>query len=101
MTPDASPSRESRSAEEIQRWLTLKLCEQAQLEPSEIRGDEPLVAHGVGSMQFVVIVGELEDWLGCRFVGNPITRYPTINSLSAFLARETEQGKTVIDPSID
>lgn len=89
------------SEDEIRRWFLEKLAAQTQLDPAEIDLDGPLVAHGLDSMQFVVIVGELEEWLGCRFVDNPLIDYPSINGLSRFLAGQVQQGKTVIDPAGD
>ncbi|MBC8113577.1 MAG: acyl carrier protein [Candidatus Saccharimonas sp.] len=78
-----------------------KLSERLRIEPTAIRLDEPLVALGVDSMQFVVLVGELEDWLGCRFASNPLLDYPSVNALSQYLARQLQTGKTVIDPPSD
>ncbi|MDQ3332433.1 MAG: acyl carrier protein [Planctomycetota bacterium] len=54
---------------------------------------------GLDSMQFVVLVGEMEQWLGCRFTDNPLIDYPTIDTLADFLANQLAQGKTLIDPT--
>ena len=53
----------------------------------------------VATGEFVALVGELEQWLGVRFRDNPIIDYPTLDSLSAFLADQIARGKTVIDPN--
>jgi acyl carrier protein len=68
---------------------------------AEIRLDESLAGLGLDSMQFVVLVGELEDWLGCRFTSNPLVAHPSINALSQFLARQISAGRTRIDPTSD
>lgn len=96
---NGTPAR--RSAEEIRGWIVDKLREHTHVDPNDVSLDEPLIAHGIDSMQFVVLVGELEEWLGCRFADNPLIDYPTINALSDFLARQLEAGKTVIDPASD
>jgi acyl carrier protein len=88
-----------RTEAEIRQWMIDKLVTHLQIEPASIHFDEPLIALGIDSMQFVVIVGELEEWLGCRFVNNPLIDYPTINSLARFLADRISNGKMVIDPS--
>jgi len=88
-----------RTESEIRQWIIDKLEVRLQIEPAEIRLDEPLIALGVDSMQFVVIVGELEEWLGCRFADNPLIDYPSVNALAAFLASQLAKGKTVIDPT--
>jgi acyl carrier protein len=87
-----------RKADEIQQWLLERLSERLRVEPTEIDCEAPLISLGVDSMQFVVLVGELEDWLGCRFADNPLIDYPTIKALSEFLADQSAQGKTLIDP---
>ena len=92
-------SRPPRSEAEIRQWIIDKLVVRLQFDAAAIQLDEPLVALGVDSMQFVVIVGELEEWLGCRFADNPLIDYPSINALSAFLAGQVAQGKKVIDPT--
>lgn len=92
-------SPQPHSEEEIRRWLLDKLAAQLHLGPQEIDLDGPVVAHGMDSMQFVVVVGELEEWLGCRFLDNPLIDYPSVNALSRFLADQVRQGKTVINPA--
>ena len=76
-----------------------KLATRLKIPPSQIHLDEPLIAMGVDSMQVVVIVGELEEWTGCRFAGNPLIDYPSINLLAGFLASQLSKGKAVIDPT--
>lgn len=90
-----------RTAEEIRNWITDRLVNDIGLAPEEIDGDKPVIGLGVDSMQFVVLVGELEQWLGVRFADNPLIDHPTINSLSAYLAGQLAKGRTVIDPTLD
>jgi acyl carrier protein len=87
-----------RTEDEIRQWIVAKLCGPLRLDRNELNLDRPIVAHGVDSMQFVALVGELEDWLGCRFTDNPLIDYPTVNALSRFLAEQLRLGKTRIDP---
>lgn len=90
---------QARSADDVRRWLVDTLAERLQIDPDGIDRHASLVSLGVDSMQFVVLVGELEDWLGCRFIGNPLVQFPSIHELSEFIARELAAGKTVIDPA--
>jgi|SRR6516162_8755017 acyl carrier protein len=92
----AAPTR--RTEEEIRQWLVSKLSGPLRIDRSDLDLDRPIVAHGVDSMQFVALVGELEDWLGCRFTDNPLIDYPSVNALSRFLAEQILLGKTQIDP---
>lgn len=94
---NGSPPR-SFTEDEIRHWLVDKLSRRLRIPPDEIDLDEPLVALGIDSLQFVALVGELEEWLGCRFVDNPLIDFPTVNALAPFLAEQLQQGKTQIDP---
>jgi acyl carrier protein len=87
-----------RSAEEIQNWIVERLVTDLGIDRSEVDGSQPLVALGVDSMQVVVMIGELEEWLGIKFLDNPLIDYPTIAALSAYLADQVAQGHTEVDP---
>ncbi|HVJ84267.1 MAG TPA: acyl carrier protein [Caulifigura sp.] len=98
--PDATSSEAPvvRSAGEIREWLVSHIAARLQVDPSQIALDEPLIDVGLDSMEFVAMVGELEQWLGCRFRDNPLIDYPTIDALSEFLAGEVAEGRRVISP---
>lgn len=85
-----------KSAGEIRDWLVAAVSTHLGVAPAEVDLDAPLISQGIDSMQFVVVIGELEDWLGCRFADNPLVRYPTIRLVSDFLARQLAAGCTVI-----
>jgi acyl carrier protein len=90
-----------RTEEEIRQWIVARLSDRLGRPADEIPLDAPLVSLGVDSMQFVVLVGEMEDWLGCRFASNPLVDHPSVAALSGFLARQLADGKSVIDPASD
>jgi acyl carrier protein len=90
---------QQRTEDEIREWIVNQVAQRLGIEPLAVNVEESLVAHGIDSMQFVVLVGELEDWLGCRLASNPLVDYPSVNALSEFLSRQLHAGKTVIDPS--
>jgi acyl carrier protein len=93
----AVPADSPPTAGEIREWIVSRLSEKLRVSPEEIRLDEPLIDQGLDSMEFVALVGELERWLGCRFKDNPLIDYPTLNTLSEFLADQLARGRTVID----
>lgn len=97
---ETQPTPSARSADEIHAWLIDKLAEAKGIDRGEISSSEPLIGMGLDSMQFVVLVGELEQWLDCRFSDNPLMDYPTIDSLSEFLADQLSKGNTLIDPTV-
>lgn len=96
-----SATSRPRTEEEIREWIVAKLAGRLRVPPESIDLNEAVVRLGVDSMQFVVLVGEMEDWLGCRFMSNPIAAHPSINALSQFLARQLGQGRTRIDPAAE
>ena len=98
--PGANETNEGvvRSASEIRTWLVNHIAARLQVDPAQVALDQPLIDVGLDSMEFVAMVGELEQWLGCRFRDNPLIDYPTIETLSVFLAGEIAAGRRVISP---
>jgi acyl carrier protein len=78
-----------------------RLSAELQLDKAEIRTDEPLIDVGLDSMDFVGLVVDLENWLGCRFKDNPLIDYPTADSLAEYLADQLARGRTAIDPTVN
>lgn len=95
MTDTAS---QTPSQPEISQWLITRLAALLEIDTGEIDPEESVTVLGVDSMQYLGLIGDLEDWLGCRFADNPFIDYPTINSMSAFVALQLQQGHTTIDP---
>ena len=94
-----SVAPQPRTADEIREWIVAQVAQRLGIDPQAVNVDDSLVAHGLDSMQFVVLVGELEDWLGCKFADNPLVKYPSANALSQYVARELSAGRTTIDPA--
>lgn len=80
---DAPPVRTEL---EIEQWLVDRIAARLQMPSDQISRDVPILSLGLDSMQSVVLVGELEDWLGCRFTANPLVEHPTIEEISRHLA---------------
>ncbi|MCA9159238.1 MAG: acyl carrier protein [Planctomycetales bacterium] len=83
--PPATP-RSARSAAEVQQWMITQLAEELKINREKIKVDQPILSLGIDSMQIVVVVAKLEDWLGFRFSSNPLEDYSTIEELSQFVA---------------
>lgn len=73
-------------ATSIARWIALKLEEALELEPGEMRHDQPFDVYGLDSTLAVTLVGNLEDWLGRSLAPNLVYEYPTIAALAGHLA---------------
>ena len=86
------------SAGEIRDWILERLKTHTNIPHEELRIDEPITSFGVDSMQFVGLIGELEEWLGCRILDNPLPQYSTIEALSAWLGGELAAGRTQLNP---
>ena len=76
-----------KTAEEIQRWLVEHVAALMQLTPADIDVRAPFPHYGLDSMEQMRIIGELETWLQREFEETLLRQYPTIEAVSAFLAK--------------
>lgn len=90
---------EPRTAEDIRDWIVDQLTRQMNVKPQHLDLDESIEYQGIDSMQLAVLVGQLEEWLGCQFTANPLFHHSSVNAISVFLAEQLQQGNTVIDPA--
>ena len=81
----------SRKAEEIQAWMVERLSRLTGVAADEIDPGEPVQRYGLDSVALVAFATDLEEWLGCRFQGNPLEDHPTVESLARFLAGQSER----------
>jgi 8-amino-7-oxononanoate synthase len=70
----------------IESWLEKYLSEALQMPPGDIRKDLHFGEWGLDSMFLVGMIGDLEDWLGCRVDTTSAYEHPTITSLATHLA---------------
>lgn len=98
-SPAADRTNGTPSAEEIRNWILAQLRTYTGRPEEELRSDQPIMSFGVDSMQLVGMIGELEEWLGCRILDNPLPQYPTTDALSTWLASEIASGKTKLNPT--
>lgn len=78
-----------RDSEAIQRWIASTLELALELEPGELDLDEEFDQYGLDSVEAVKLVSGLEDWLGIEVAPTLAYEYPTIRSLSEYLAEAT------------
>jgi acyl carrier protein len=91
----------TRSAKEIQDWMSERLSRLMGVLPQDIDPREPIRRYGLDSVALVTFTTDLEDWLATpgqptgeplpryRFHSNPLDDHPTVEALAAFLAQET------------
>lgn len=81
----------TQTSQDIQKWLISWLCEELNVEAQEIDVNEPFVNLGVSSRQAVVLMGDLENWLGFEIDPSLAWEYPTIQDLSDYLTNPKDE----------
>ena len=76
----------SLTSAEVQEWLVSKFAEVLGVEPASVDVHEPTTSYGLGSVQLLSLVGELEDWLDRRFPGTLLWDYPTLHEVAVAIA---------------
>ena len=73
-------------AEAIQQFLVTKIARLVKLQPEELDASRTYSYYGLSSMESVLLVADLEDFLGRALDSTILWDYPTIESLAKFLA---------------
>ena len=81
----------------IQSWLITHIAAMLEIDPASIDPRQPFTYYGLGSVQAVSLTGDLEVFLNRKLSPTLAWDYPTIESLSNFLANESQPVK--ISPS--
>jgi len=82
-----------RSVEEIENWLVRYIAGQLGGRPEQISVSEEFVNLGLSSRQAVVLMLDMEAWLGQPTDAGLVYDYPTIHSLARFLTTQEVAGK--------
>jgi acyl carrier protein len=80
----------SRTAEDIQDWLTGQLAARIQIDVDDIDISAPFESFALESADALVLLNHLEQWLGCPVPPVLIWNYPTIELLSQRLAEQDD-----------
>ncbi|MCD6256938.1 AMP-binding protein, partial [Candidatus Aerophobetes bacterium] len=84
---DEEQEKEGKFTEsDIQRWLIERLSRRFGLSPEAIDIYQPMSLYGLDSVTAVELSGDLASWLNRSLPPDIVYDYPTISSLSAFLA---------------
>lgn len=78
------------SLADIQMWLTEQLAKRIKISLNQVRPDQSFVDIGIDSITAVRLVGEIEDWLQIELEPTLLYEYSTVNTLSAYLARQLQ-----------
>lgn len=80
-------------ANEITNWLLSKLSETLRVQPEQIDINEPFSSYGLTSIAAVSLTGDLEEWLDRPLAATLAFDYPTVSTLSNFLANDPKDPK--------
>ncbi|MBX7255252.1 MAG: SDR family NAD(P)-dependent oxidoreductase [Candidatus Hydrogenedentes bacterium] len=75
-----------KTKEVIQEWLVSRLAEELGIDKSAIDPRESFDSLGLSSRDAVTLSGDLEDWLTHRLSPTILWEYPTIETMSRYLA---------------
>lgn len=71
---------------EIQDWIISYLAQMLEVSPDEINVTTTFDRYGLDSSAAVGLTGDLEDWLGIELEPTLLYDYPTIETLTEYLA---------------
>jgi acyl carrier protein len=77
-----------RSAQSVLNWLVKRIGERLGVPPEEVPVDTYIDELDIDSADALVLVTELEQWLGYDLDITDVWRHPTLRELSEYLARE-------------
>ena len=84
-----SPAARPRSPEEVQDWMVAYLARILETSPAEIDLDASFEQFALDSVNAIGMTGDLEEWLGVRIDPMTVYDYPTIRSMSRYLAEQS------------
>jgi len=84
------PAPEPRTSEEVQEMLISYLAEELEIGADDIDPEAPLDTLSLDSVTAVGMIGDLEEQVGCRIDPMAVYDYPTLASLSEFVAQKTQ-----------
>jgi acyl carrier protein len=81
--------RQGRITEaDIRAWCTDYVAATLQVPASRIAADATFSRLGLDSAMAVILVAELEEWLGLELESNVVFEYPSIDELARYIANE-------------
>lgn len=89
---DASETR-ARSHEEIQQWITTEVARLLKVDVSEVDLKREFSSFGLDSLGAFAVTGQLSEWLARDLSATLLWEYPTIASLSDYLAKGAAEPK--------
>jgi acyl carrier protein len=90
-----TPSRES-----IADWLTQWIAKELGLPVAEIETSQSLLNYSLSSVTAMMLVGDLEEWLGLTLPPTLVWDYPSIDAIVDYLTGEVSGSASETPPAI-
>ncbi len=86
------------SEKAIESWLVSRLAQRLGLASTDIDRHQPFSYYGLGSMDAVDLVGELESWINHSLSPTLPWEYPSIYTLTQYLLNLMKEVETISEP---
>ncbi len=84
----------SQATENLLAWLISQISQRLQVKPQDINIREPVSRYGLDSVQAVLFVADLEQYLGRKLSSTLLYDYPTIETLIQYLVTDDNTTKS-------
>jgi acyl carrier protein len=78
----------ARSKDSITDWLVQWIARELALPPVEIETDKSLLNYSLSSVTAMMLVGDLEEWLGLTLAPTLVWDYPSIDAIADHLIEQ-------------
>jgi acyl carrier protein len=75
----------TRSKDSVTEWLVLWIARELALPRAEIETDKSLLNYSLSSVTAMMLVGDLEEWLGLTLAPTLVWDYPSIDAIADHL----------------
>ncbi len=84
----------ARSKDSITAWLVEWIAKELGLPATEIETDKSLLNYSLSSVTAMMLVGDLEEWLGLTLPPTLVWDYPSIDSIADYLIEQLSASAT-------
>lgn len=81
--------RANVSKAQLISWINAWMCKELKLPGAPSESNKPFVSYGMDSVHAMMLVGDLEDYLGRRLPPTLAWDHPTVEDLAAHLAQDS------------
>ena len=82
----------AHDAEAIEDWIRNAVAGVLDLRPQEVNVHKPIATYGVDSAEAAGLIGDMEDWLGCKIPLDLVWEWATTREIAERLAEYVASG---------